>query len=311
MDEVQRLDVMIGDMVLIQRAGDVIPKVVASLKEQRPDTAKVIEIPSVCPACGSAVIQAEGEVIARCTGGLVCSAQRKESIRHFSSRLAMDIEGLGDKLVEQLVDANMITTPADLFHLQATDLITLERMAPKSANKLLEALEKSKQTTLPRFIYALGIQEVGESTARSLAVHFSELDGLLDANRETLVTIPDVGPIVADKIATFFSQPENIEVISRLRQSGVKWDPLPKAAESAVFTGKTFVLTGTLSTLNRNEAKARLLSLGAKVAGSVSKNTSFVVAGDAAGSKLTKAQSLDIPILTEDELIKLLQEHEL
>jgi len=309
MDEVKRLDVMIGDTVLIQRAGDVIPKVVATLIEHRPTAAKAIVMPTQCPACGSKVLQAEGEVIARCTGGLVCSAQRKESIRHFASRLAMDIDGLGDKLVEQLVDAKMITTPADLFHLQATDLITLERMAPKSANKLLEALERSKKTTLARFIYALGIQEVGESTARNLSVYFSDLPPLLSTNRDELIKVPDVGPIVADKIATFFSQPVNIEVIERLRQAGVKWEILPQSNQIATLEGQTFVLTGTLTTLNRNEAKAQLRSLGAKVSGSVSKHTSFVVAGDAAGSKLAAAQSLGVPILDESELVKLLKEH--
>jgi DNA ligase (NAD+) len=309
MDEVKRLDVMIGDMVIIQRAGDVIPKVVSTVMEQRPKNAKVIVIPAECPACGSLVMQAEGEVIARCTGGLHCSAQRKESIRHFASRLAMDIDGLGDKLVEQLVDAKMIANPADLFHLQATDLITLERMAPKSANKFIKALEKSKTTTLPRFIYALGIQEVGETTARNLAVHFSDFERLLKANREDLLTVPDVGPIVADKIATFFSQIENIEVITDLRQSGVEWEVLPVSNTAAVLAGQTFVLTGTLTTLNRNDAKAQLQSLGAKVAGTVSKNTSWVVAGDAAGSKLAKAESLGISVLDEIGLIELLKEH--
>ena len=307
MDEVKRLDVMIGDTVLVQRAGDVIPKVVATLIEHRPQAARAIVIPAQCPACGSKVLQAEGEVIARCTGGLMCSAQRKESIRHFSSRLAMDIDGLGDKLVEQLVDAKMITTPADLFHLQATDLITLERMAPKSANKLLEALERSKKTTLARFIYALGIQEVGESTARNLAIYFSDLGPLLSTHRDELVQVPDVGPIVADKIATFFSQPVNIEVIERLQQAGVSWDVLPQSNQTTALEGQTFVLTGTLTTLNRNDAKAQLQSLGAKVSGSVSKSTSYVVAGDAAGSKLAKAQSLGIPIMDESELIELLE----
>jgi DNA ligase (NAD+) len=311
MDEVKRLDVMIGDTVLVQRAGDVIPKVVATLIEHRTSAAKAIVIPAQCPACGSTVLQADGEVIARCTGGLVCAAQRKERIRHFSSRLALDIDGLGDKLVEQLVDAKMISTPADLFHLQATDLITLERMAPKSANKLLAALEKSKKTTLARFVYGLGIQEVGESTARNLAIYFCDLDPLLSANRDELVIVPDVGPIVADKIATFFSQPVNIEVIERLRQAGVHWDVLPQSHQTAALEGQTFVLTGTLTTLNRNDAKARLQSLGAKVSGSVSKSTSFVVAGDAAGSKLAKAQSLGVPVLDESELVELLKEHEL
>jgi DNA ligase (NAD+) len=311
MDEVKRLDVMIGDTVLIQRAGDVIPKVVATIIKDRPANAKAILLPECCPACGSEVLQAEGEVIARCTGGLVCSAQRKESIRHFASRLALDIEGLGDKLVEQLVDAKMVTTPADLFQLKATDLIELERMAPKSANKLLKALETSKETTLPRFIYGLGIQEVGETTARNLAVYFSDIDPLLTASRDDLVQVPDVGPIVADKIASFFEQQQNQAVIAELRAAGVHWAALEKSVQSEALEGKTFVLTGTLTTLNRNEAKAKLQALGAKVSGSVSKNTSFVVAGDAAGSKLTKAQSLDVPIISEQELIELLEGHQL
>jgi DNA ligase (NAD+) len=311
MDEVKRLDVMIGDTVLIQRAGDVIPKVVATIIKDRPANAKAILLPECCPACGSEVLQAEGEVIARCTGGLVCSAQRKESIRHFASRLALDIEGLGDKLVEQLVDAKMVTTPADLFQLKATDLIELERMAPKSANKLLKALETSKETTLPRFIYGLGIQEVGETTARNLAVYFSDIDPLLTASRDDLVQVPDVGPIVADKIASFFEQQQNQAVIAELRAAGVHWAALEKSVQSEALEGKTFVLTGTLTTLNRNEAKAKLQALGAKVSGSVSKNTSFVVAGDAAGSKLTKAQSLDVPIISEQEQIELLEGHQL
>lgn len=310
MDEIKRLGVRIGDQVLLQRAGDVIPKIVSVLLDKRPDDTKEIIVPETCPACGSDVLQVEGEVVAKCSGGLVCSAQRIERIRHFASRLALDIEGLGEKLVEQLVVAEMIESPADLYGLQATDLITLERMAPKSANNLLESLEKSKETTLPRFIYALGIQEVGESTARSLANHFGDLDALLKANRDELILIQDIGPIVADKIATFFAQPENQEVISRLRAAGIHWPVIEQADNNEALVGKVFVLTGTLTTLTRNDAKAQLQALGAKVAGSVSKNTSYVVAGDAAGSKLTKAQSLGVPIMDENELIALLEQHQ-
>ena len=309
MDEVKRLGVMIGDTVLLQRAGDVIPKIIAVVEAERTSNARPIELPDHCPACGSDVVQLAGEVIARCSGGLICSAQRKESIRHFASRLAMDIEGLGDKLVEQLVDADMINSPADLFSLKATDLIELERMAPKSANKLLESLEKSKHTTLPRFIYALGIQEVGESTARNLALFFGDMGSLRDADDERLRSVPDVGPIVAAKIRHFFTQPENIKVIDRLIEAGIVWEEEASNADPEALIGQTFVLTGTLSQLSRNEAKAKLQSLGAKVAGSVSKNTSVVVAGDAAGSKLTKAQELGIEVIDEQALVTLLGRH--
>ena len=309
MDEVARLDLRIGDTVVIQRAGDVIPKVVAAQVEHRPDDARLIELPAACPACGSEVLQAEGEVVARCTGGLECSAQRKESIRHFASRLAMDIEGLGDKLVNQLVEEGLIHSPADLYSLTEQQLVELERMAPKSANNLLAALEKSKATTLPRFIYGLGIQEVGESTARNLAQHFRSLDDLRAADEDTLQAVPDVGPIVAEKIARFFSQPVNNRVIDELLAHGVHWEMEEAAANPDALDGETWVLTGTLSSLTRNEAKARLQALGAKVAGSVSAKTSYVVAGDAAGSKLTKAQELGVAVLSEEELLELLEKH--
>lgn len=309
MDEVERLGVRIGDMVLLERAGDVIPKIVSVIQDQRPEKTKTIKIPESCPACGSSVEHIEGEVVARCTGGLICPAQRIERIRHFASRLAMDIEGLGEKLVEQLVEADMIESAADLYSLQATDLISLERMAPKSANNLLEALEKSKQTTLVRFIYALGIQEVGESTARSLAMAFGDIHPLLTAGRDELIEIQDIGPIVADKIVAFFAQSENQEVITRLIEAGLNWPVLEKSDNDAALEGQTFVLTGTLTNLKRNEAKAQLQAFGAKVAGSVSKNTDYLVAGDAAGSKLTKAQELGITVLSEDELIDLLEQH--
>jgi len=309
MDEIGRLGLVIGDTVVIQRAGDVIPKVVSVVQDKRPKKTRTVELPETCPACGSEVLKPEGEVIARCTGGLQCSAQRKESIRHFASRLALDIEGLGDKLVNQLVDEGLIESPADLFQLTEAQLVELERMAPKSANNLLEALEKSKTTTLPRFIYSLGIQEVGESTARNLAQFFKGLEPLRSSDEETLQEVPDVGPIVAEKIAHFFQQDVNNRVIDQLLASGVRWEEEAEAGDPEALVGETYVLTGTLSTLTRNEAKARLQSLGAKVSGSVSAKTSYVVAGDAAGSKLTKAQSLGVPVMDEEALIALLEKH--
>lgn len=309
MDEVARLDLVIGDTVVIQRAGDVIPKVVSVVRDKRPAQIRQIILPSQCPACGSEVLQAEGEVIARCTGGLRCSAQRKESIRHFASRLALDIEGLGDKLVNQLVDEGLISSPADLFQLTEERLVQLERMAPKSANNLLEALEKSKSTTLSRFIYALGIQEVGESTARSLAQFYKGIESLRQADEDSLQLVPDVGPIVAKKIAHFFLQDVNRQVIDALMESGVGWTEEASTANPDALAGETYVLTGTLTTLNRNDAKARLISLGAKVSGSVSSKTSYVVAGDAAGSKLTKAQELGVTVLSESDLLQLLEGH--
>ncbi|MDA0977699.1 MAG: NAD-dependent DNA ligase LigA [Proteobacteria bacterium] len=310
MDEVGRLGLVIGDTVVIQRAGDVIPKVVGVVEDQRPASFRRISLPEACPACGSEILQAEGEVIARCTGGLQCSAQRKESIRHFASRLALDIEGLGDKLVNQLVDHGLIESPADLFHLTEEQLVGLERMAPKSANNLLKALAKSRQTTLPRFIYALGIQEVGESTARNLARHFGDMAPLRSATLDELQAVPDVGPVVAEKIATFFHQENNNRVIDDLIASGVTWEVISNDAASDALAGQTWVLTGTLTSLNRNEAKTRLQALGAKVAGSVSSKTSFVVAGDAAGSKLTRAQELGVPVLSEEALLELLESHD-
>lgn len=309
MDEVDRLGLMIGDTVVIQRAGDVIPKVVSVVQDRRPKKTRAIELPDACPACGSEVLKPEGEVIARCTGGLQCSAQRKESIRHFASRLALDIEGLGDKLVNQLVDEALIESPADLFELTEWQLVQLERMAPKSANNLLEALKKSKTTTLPRFIYSLGIQEVGESTARNLAQFFKGLEPLRHADEQSLQEVPDIGPIVAKKIAHFFQQDVNNQVIDQLLANGVGWEEEAEAGNPEALVGETYVLTGTLTSLTRNEAKARLQSLGAKVSGSVSAKTSYVVAGDAAGAKLTKAQSLGVPVLDEQQLIELLEQH--
>jgi DNA ligase (NAD+) len=310
MDEVARLGLVIGDTIVIQRAGDVIPKVVSVLRDKRPEKTRQIILPTQCPACGSEVLQAKGEVIARCTGGLRCSAQIKESIRHFASRLALDIEGLGDKLVNQLVDEGLISSPADLFQLTLEQLVNLERMAPKSANNLLEALEKSKSTTLSRFIYALGIQEVGESTARNLAQFYHGIAVLRQADEEALQEVPDVGPIVAKKIVNFFQQDANRQVIDTLLKSGVGWVEQEPFAISGALAGETYVLTGTLMSLTRNDAKARLMSLGAKVSGSVSVKTSYVVAGDAAGSKLTKAQEFGVAILSEADLLQRLEVHD-
>ncbi len=309
MDEIDRLCLMIGDTVIVQRAGDVIPKIVSVVLEKRPSKTTNIELPQTCPACGSEILRSEGEVAARCTGGLSCAAQQRESIRHFASRLALDIEGLGDKLVEQLVDEGLIDNAADLYQLTEAQLVKLERMAPKSANNLLEALENSKETTLPRFIYALGIQEVGESTARSLAMHFGDVAGLLEADEALLQTIPDVGPIVANKIHHFFQQESNLAVIDSLIGFGLRWKVEDTGIIVNSLAGETWVLTGSLNSLTRNEAKARLQKLGAKVSGSVSRKTTCVVAGDAAGSKLVKAQELGLKIIGEDELITLLEEY--
>jgi len=309
MDEVQRLDLVIGDMVKIQRAGDVIPKIVGVLPELRADDSRKVLFPVACPACGSDIVQPEGEVIARCSGGLSCGAQQKESIRHFASRLALDIRGLGDKLVEQLVDEQLIETTADLFQLGEESLVALPRMGAKSVNNLLVSIEDSKKTTLARFIYSLGISEVGEATARNLSLHFHDLQPLREASVESLQEVDDVGPIVAEKIAAFFGQKNNQTVIDQLVDAGVCWEPevVEALTSRRDLSGETVVLTGTLSKLTRNDAKARLQALGAKVTGSVSSKTSFVVAGDAAGSKLTKAQELGVRVLTEQELIDLLE----
>ncbi len=309
MDEIERLGLMIGDTVVIQRAGDVIPKVVSVDHEKRPGDARRIALPAVCPACGSDIVQPEGEVIARCSGGLVCSAQRKESIRHFASRLALDIEGLGDKLVEQLVDAELVHSAADVFDLSKDSLVALERVGEKSAENLLAAIDKAKETTLPRFIYALGIQEVGESTARNLAMHFRDLEPLRTATEEALQEVPDVGPIVAEKIHAFFAQPENETVIDKLLAAGIHWEVEAAPDNADALAGETWVLTGTLTSLTRDEAKEKLQALGAKVAGSVSKKTSCVVAGDAAGSKLAKAQSLGVRVIDESAFLELMSDY--
>ena len=306
-DELHRKDVRPGDTVIVRRAGDVIPEVVGVLKERRPKGAKPVELPEACPVCGSDVVRPEGEAVARCVGGLYCAAQRKESLRHFASRRALDIEGLGTKLIEQLVEADMVETPADLFGLTVEEIAGLERMAEKSAGNVIEALERSKETTFARFLYALGIREVGEATAQSLAEHFRTLDELMASNEEGLMEVPDVGPVVAANIHAFFAEDHNQTAVQRLLDAGVRW-PVPDAADvDDSLAGKTFVLTGTLTGMTRDEAKAKLVAKGAKVTGSVSKKTSFVVVGDNPGSKARKADQLGVEILTEAQLEGLLQ----
>lgn len=309
-DEVRRKDVRVGDTVIVRRAGDVIPEIVSSLPEMRNsgvDSAGVFVLPEKCPACGSQIAREEGESIARCTGGLFCPAQRKQALLHFASRRAMDIEGLGEKLVDQLVDAAVVKTPADIYKLGIVGLASLERMADKSATNLLQAIERSKQTTLAKFIYALGIRNVGETTAKDLARHFGQLDLLLQADVALLQMIPDVGPVVAASIASFFSEPHNLEVVAQLRAAGVSWaDVTPAATADSPIAGKIFVLTGTLPVLSRDQAKAMIEALGGKVAGSVSKKTDYVVAGTEAGSKLEKALALGLKVLDEEAFRQLL-----
>ena len=307
MDEVERLNLMVGDSVVIHRAGDVIPKVVSVVVNRRPPDARRIVLPSECPACGSDIVREE--VIAKCINGRDCPGQRKEAIRHFASRLGMDIEGLGEKLVDQLVEVTLIETPADLFELTKEQLVELERMGSKSADNLLVALENSKETTLPRFIYSLGIEEVGESTAKSLADYFRDLAPLRNSSIDDFQSISDIGPIVAENIFRFIHDEDNKQLIERLIACGVHWKTEIERELDQVLEGQTCVLTGSLSSLTRNEAKVSLQSLGAKVVGSVSVKTTFVVAGDAAGSKLAKAQALGVKIVNEDELLKLLLKH--
>ena len=307
-DEIARLNLAIGDTVVVRRAGDVIPQIIGVLHERRPADAKPIIFPHNCPVCGSQIVRIEGEAVARCTGGLFCAAQRKESLKHFVSRKAMDIDGVGGKLIEQLVERELIRTPADLFKLDLTTLMQLERMGEKSAKNALNSLEQAKHTTLARFIFALGIREVGESTALNLANHFKTLEALKNADFEQLQAVPDVGEVVANRILAFWREPHNVDAVNDLIAQGVHWDAVEtKEAGDNPFKGKIVVLTGTLSQMGRNEAKALLQEMGAKVSGSVSAKTDFVIAGDAAGSKLTKAQELGITVLSEDEFLALLQ----
>lgn len=310
-DEITRLGVKVGDTVVIRRAGDVIPQVVSVVDTKRTGSETDIAFPSQCPVCGSQVEKLEDEAVARCTGGLICAAQRKQALKHFASRKAFDIDGLGDKLVDQLVDADLVHSPADFFTLSLGDVVGLERMAEKSASKLLSSLEASKQTTLAKFLYALGIREVGEATAANLAAHFETLDAIRDASIEALVEVQDVGEIVATHIFNFFNESHNTDVIDALLKEGINWPAIEKPdADNLPLEGKTCVITGTLSEMGRSDAKARLQLLGAKVAGSVSKNTDFLVAGEKAGSKLTKAQELDVEVWDEAKLIAFLAENE-
>ena len=306
-DEARRKDVRVGDTVIVRRAGDVIPEVVSVLPDKRLPNAQIFTMPRTCPVCGAAAVREEGEADYRCTGGLFCAAQRKEAILHYAHRRAVEIEGLGDKLVEQLVDANVIRVLPDLYKLGLTSLASLDRMAEKSANNLLESLEKSKQTTLPRFVFGLGIRHVGEATAKALARHFGKLDAIMDATEEQLLEVSDVGPIVAKSIRTFFEQAHNREVVEQLRACGVAWEEgEPAAVAAKPLTGKTFVITGTLPSLSRDEAKDLIEAAGGKVAGSVSKKTDYVVAGSEAGSKLVKAQELGVNVIDEAALLALL-----
>jgi len=304
-DEVRRKDVRIGDTVVVRRAGDVIPEVVSVVLERRPTQTKAFEMPTRCPVCDSHIERVADEAIARCSGGLFCGAQRKQALVHFAHRRAMDIEGLGEKIVDQLVDNNLVRTPADLYRLGFTAVANLERMGEKSADNLIQAINQSRVTTLARFIFALGIRHVGETTAKDLANHYQNMHALMDAAGEDLLTVHDVGPVVADSITGFMQEPHNREVIEQLLASGMVLSVEEKKVSAAV-AGKTFVLTGTLPTLSRDEAKERLERAGAKVAGSVSKKTDYVVAGDDAGSKLTKAEELGVPVIDEATMLGLL-----
>ncbi|ABD69925.1 DNA ligase, NAD-dependent [Rhodoferax ferrireducens T118] len=309
-DEARRKDVRVGDTVIVRRAGDVIPEVVSVLLDKRQPGATEFTMPRQCPVCGSAAVREEGEVDYRCTGGLFCSAQRKQAILHFAQRRAVEVEGLGEKLVDQLVDGHVIRILPDLYRLGLTALASLDRMADKSAQNILQALEKSKQTTLPRFLFGLGIRHVGEATAKELARHFGSLDAVMDASLEQLLQVNDIGPIVAQSLRTFFDQPHNREVVEQLRACGVTWQEGPPAPVTPTpLSGKTFVITGTLPSMSRDEAKDLIEAAGGKVAGSVSKKTTFVVAGTEAGSKLTKAQELGVAVLDEAGLKELLDGH--
>ena len=309
-DEARRKDVRVGDTVVVRRAGDVIPEVVSVVLEKRLQDAQIFTMLHQCPVCNSPAVREEGEADYRCTGGLFCSAQRKQAILHFAHRRAVDIEDLGDKLVEQLVDAGLVNTLPDVYRLGFAALATLDRMAEKSANNVLASIEKSKPTTLPRFLFGLGIRHVGEATAKELVRHFGKMDAIMDATVDQLLQVPDVGPIVAQSLRTFFDQAHNREVVEQLRACGVTWtEGVTSAGASLPLAGQTYVLTGTLPTLSRDQAKDMLESLGAKVAGSVSKKTHGVVAGAEAGSKLDKAQELGIPVLDEAALLALVNAH--
>ena len=309
MDEIRRLDARIGDTVFVRRAGDVIPQVVKVVAERRPHSTREVELPDVCPVCQSDIVQIEGEVVARCSGGLFCPAQRKEAIRHYASRKALDIEGLGDKWIDILVDRELVNTVADLYLLKKADLTGLERMGEKSAGNLIDAIDRSRNPVLWKFLYALGIREVGEATAKGLASHFGTLEAIGQADEDALQSVPDVGPIVAGHIRSFFDQTHNQETIQALKDAGVQWQTEEISASDKPLKGETWVLTGSLSGMTRDDAKAKLESLGAKVAGSVSGKTSCVVAGEAAGSKLTKAENLGVPVMDESAFAEFLGTH--
>jgi DNA ligase (NAD+) len=307
MDEIERKDIRIGDTVIVRRAGDVIPEVVAVVRDRRPTHARPIQMPARCPACGSEVIRPEGEAVARCTGALVCPAQRKQAIKHYASRRAMDIQGLGDRLIDQLVGRGMVNRLDDIYRLTQEQLAGLDRMGEKSARNLLDGLNKSKRTTLANFVYALGIREVGEATARALAAHFGNLDAIMTADAETLQQVPDVGPVVAQHVAAFFQQAHNQEVIRALQGLGVSWpDTEPAVTAVQPLAGHTYVITGTLTGLTREQAKERLQALGAKVSGSVSGRTTALIAGAEPGSKYQRAATLGVPIIGEEGLLKLI-----
>ncbi len=308
-DELHRKDVRVGDTVIIRRAGDVIPEVVKVIVERRPAHTSEVQLPRKCPVCGSAVVKEEDEAVARCSGGLYCAAQRKESLRHFASRRAMDIEGLGSRLIEQLVDGNHVSSAADLYKLTREELAGLERMAEKSAANLVEALEASKETTLPRFLYALGIRDVGEATAMALATHFGALEKLMEATIDEVQEVTDVGPVVAEHVHNFFREKHNRDVIAALRRSGVHWQDIERKAQAELpLAGKTIVLTGTLESMERHQAQERIRALGGKASGSVSAKTDYVVAGASAGSKLQKAEKLGVTVLDEEQFLRLIGE---
>ncbi|MGB0215779.1 MAG: NAD-dependent DNA ligase LigA [Alteromonas oceani] len=309
-DEVERLGVCIGDTVIIRRAGDVIPQVVSVVADKRPEDAREIQFPAQCPVCDSQVEKLADEAVARCTGGLICPAQRKQALKHFASRKALDIDGLGDKLIEQLVDAGLLKTPVDIFNLTFPELIQLERMGDKSAANLLQAIHNAKQTTLPKFLYALGIREVGETTAANLALHFQTLEAIQDASLDDLQAVQDVGIVVAEHVFNFFNESHNTEVLEGLLSAGLNWPEIEAPDEAdLVLDGKTCVVTGTLSQMSRNDVKALLQQAGAKVAGSVSAKTDFLVAGEKAGSKLAKAQELDVEVWDEERLMAFLTDN--
>ena len=307
MDEIERLGLRIGDMVVVRRAGDVIPKVVKVLNPEKNKKSKKVNLPDNCPACGSP-IEKDGAVLYRCSTRFICPAQQKESIKHFASRTAMDIEGLGSKLVDQLVDEKLISNVADIYSLTTEQLSQLERMGSKSAQNLVDVIENSKDTTLPRFLFALGIREVGDATALALVNHFGDVDPIVKATPKELEKVEDIGPIVAKHISVFFKNKDNLSLIKKLKNAGIQWPVVDVSVGVRPLQGQTFVLTGTLEAMPRNEAKAKLLGLGAKVAGSVSTNTDFVVAGSGAGSKLTQAEDLGVKVIDEGEFLSFLDD---